>query len=333
VIRFSIALVFLILAASIGASPVPGDVIAPFILRTKQEAPWHWTPGRTTVLTFCAFWCDTWKDQLPRVAQSRRSVSGLPVDFVGVSVDGRWTDQQTQGVGLVLNDLGSAVTSSLQIDRVPYTLVINPKGVVSWAEFGVLRSQELTNAIKRASADVKPKVAYLTFDDFPSQKLSFELLDKLRALHAPATIFCVCSHLQEKPEIAHQIAREGFRPEIHSWDHDRANPQLDRCTQALVALGFPSPTLYRPPGSEKVFKIGGPAIPLSVVDPYDFLHPPSDEICRRILLGVHDGSVIQLHAGVAETLEALPEIVRNLRARGYILRTLDHYKFSIDLNL
>jgi peptidoglycan/xylan/chitin deacetylase (PgdA/CDA1 family) len=314
----------MLMAVCLGrAAPAPGDVISPFTLRTQDGTPWSWHAGRTTVLTFCALWCDTWKVELPRIQQVRNAVRGLPVDFSTVVVDGRWSDRtHTDQGGKLLLDPSGAWSQKLGIDRVPYTLVLSPEGRVTWAAFGTIRSQDLLDAVLNSKTSVAGGPIYLTFDDFPSPTGCYELLDLLRAHRVSATFFCIGDHLDEHPEIARRAVREGHRLEIHSWAHDGLNPQLARCAEAIEKLTAEKATLYRPPGSEKILGLNGASVHYSVDDPYDYARPSPDEIVRRVVLAIHAGSVIQLHCGVHETLLALPRIIENLRERGFTFELL-----------
>jgi peptidoglycan/xylan/chitin deacetylase (PgdA/CDA1 family) len=202
------------------------------------------------------------------------------------------------------------------IDRVPYTLVIAPDGTVRWSAYGTVRTQELVDRL-REPAPPSGGTVYLTFDDFPARRGSHELLDALRAAGVSATFFCIGTNAVKMPDLLRRAKREGHSLQVHSWDHDSKNPDLKRCADAIQNLCGTRPTFYRPPGSELVLRIGGAPLSAPVADPYDFSRPGTAELTRRVLLKVRPGSVIQLHAGVDETVAALPKIVQNLRSRGF----------------
>lgn len=298
------------------APPSVGDRLTAFTLNKRGGATYSWKPGKPAVIAFCAFWCDTWKVQLPRVEEARKKLGGFPLDYLTVSVDGRWSERGTEAaVGLNLSDLGGKWTQSIGVDRVPYTLLIDKEGAVRWTSYGVVRSDALAKAVrsldKRSTGTV-----YLTFDDFPAAKGTDALLDLLRARQVPATFFCVCSRLQPYSSVLERAVSEGHRLEVHAWVHDEPRTDLRKCAAALQ--GFNAARLYRPHGSEKVFQIAGMK-PLQnpVVDPYDFKRPGSKELIRRVMHGVKPDSILQFHAGVSDTVEALPEIIDKLRARGF----------------
>ncbi|HVT13541.1 MAG TPA: polysaccharide deacetylase family protein [Fimbriimonadaceae bacterium] len=305
--------------------PVVGDRIAPFTLVTREGRPFDWKPKRATVICFCAFWCDTWKDQLPRIREAQEALTGSPVDFLTISVDGRWSERGKQAaVGVDLSDQGNRWCSLIGVDRVPYTLLVDKEGVVRWASYGVLRSLDLVGAARQALAGKAAGGAvYLTFDDFPAPKGNDELLDVLRARQVPATFFCVCSRLDAYADAVRRAVAEGHRLEIHAWIHDEPYTDLAKCQEALRRFGGDG-TLFRPHGSEFILDSKTMArLSFPVVDPYDFQRPGKDELIRRISGTVRPGAVIQLHAGVQETVAALPDIIAKLRQRGFIFESLE----------
>jgi peptidoglycan/xylan/chitin deacetylase (PgdA/CDA1 family) len=304
------------------AAPEPGDSLAPFTVRTAQGAPYHWQPGKVAVVSFCAFWCNTWKQQLPRLAEARNTLKGLPVEFLQISVDGRWMEKAAKAPDRVLADPGAKWSSSIGIDRVPYTFVVDATGRIRWAGFGIVRSADVVRETRSALEPLKGGVVYLTFDDFPSRAGDQELLDVLRAQGVHATFFCICQKLADHAAVVRRAVREGQSLQMHSWAHDGDRPELDRCRAALKALTGVEPKLYRPPGSERVFGPNGKPLKHPAADPYDYASPAPAELVRRVALLVKPGAVIQLHAGMPNTLKALPDIVANLRKRGFVFEVL-----------
>lgn len=310
----------LILSAIAAAGPVPGDKVAPFELQRADGAPFTWSPGKVTLFTFCAFWCNTWKTQLVRVTEANRKLQGLPIDYLAASVDGRWTELAKTKLTL-LKDSGGVWSNSVGIDRVPFTFVVDVEGKVRWVRGGICRSEDLCTALRDALA-VEPSsgVVYLTFDDFPKGD-GDALLDLLAKEEVPATFFCIGSKLAASADLLKRAVREGHQLQIHSWSHDGDNPRLKNCVAALESVGA-HPTLYRPPGRETFSALGGPPVKVPVVDPYDYRRPGTKEILRRVLLAVRPGSAIQLHAGVEQTVQVLPELVRSVRAMGLQFQVL-----------
>jgi len=299
-----------------------GDRLTPFAMVDAVGAIHRWQPGRVTVFSVCAYWCDTWKTQVPRLALARNTLRGLPADIQTISTDGRWAEVARNNGGLPLwRDAGAEWSRRVGIDEVPTTLVVDQAGRVVFAFGGIVRSDDVIAAVRGCVAGTvrDSGSVFLTFDDFPPRDGGLALLDALRSVEAKATLFCIASHLEADAKLVKRAAQEGHSLQCHSWQHDAVNPELGRCRAAFEhVLGQPF-RLYRAPGSEKI--VGLPA-KLPAVDPYDYTRPGSRELLRRVLSAVRPGCEIQLHAGVSDTIEALPEIVRQLRSRGYRLETL-----------
>jgi peptidoglycan-N-acetylglucosamine deacetylase len=187
------------------------------------------------------------------------------------------------------------------------------------------------------------KVA-LTFDDGPDPDYTPAILDTLKSEGVPATFFVMGMKGQENPRILRREFNEGHEIGNHTFWHRSMDTVSLRelntdlaLTQRLFESVFGRRTvLFRPPYgvddiSSKpnpefdVLKVLGEWEYITVgmhIDPRDWEQPGVDEIVRSTIEQVErgDGHVILLHdAGGerAQTVEALPRIIRELRARGY----------------
>lgn len=64
------------------------------------------------------------------------------------------------------------------------------------------------------------KVAYLTFDDGPSQ-YSNDMMDVLKQQNIKATYFMLGDHMRQYPDAVKRMLNEGHYPGLHSMTHDR----------------------------------------------------------------------------------------------------------------
>ncbi len=190
--------------------------------------------------------------------------------------------------------------------------------------------------------DEERKIA-LTFDDGPDAVHTPEVLSILREYDVPATFFVLGNHVKKWPEITRRIVEEGHALGNHSLDHSRMAPmsaegmyrwQIEP-TQEIIsdAVGF-QPALFRPPYGDildwqvrYLAERGIQTVNWSV-DPADW-DPETggaEEIARRAVHYSYEGAIILLHASDAKesvyTIEALPEIIEELRERGYSFVTV-----------
>lgn len=324
----------------------PGDSVAPFTLPPYRGGkPVSWQPGAITVLSFCALWCDTWREQNRRLITVRQRLAGLPLQYLTISVDGRWAERFANGESTtatmdVLLDNGGQVSGSLGLRAVPWTLVVDYQGIIQFARQGIVRTEELESVLRRLATTAplaltdSPAPLYLTFDDFPTlpspgSALSpdEELLDTLRATGISATFFCIGEHLMHPAgaAIAQRAVREGHRLQMHSWDHSAQRPELTRCAEALRKITGVSPTFYRPPGSTELRLADGTTLASprrTTAAVYDHQRPGVAELTRRILFAARPGVILQLHAGVSDTRTVLPNVITTLRRRGVTFATL-----------
>ena len=320
--RALVTLAFLIAAAGARAAPAPGDSIAPFALARQSGGVEAWRPGRVTVMSFCALWCDTWKEQGRRIREAHAALTGLPVTFLTLSVDGRWPER---GIGRlpapILLDTGRRLTAALDITAVPFTLVIGRDGRVTFAAQGIVRGGDLLAGVRSTLTGAAPgtvRPLYLTFDDFPSGDTDDRLLDILRAAGVQATFFCIGRNVEAHPEGVRRAVAEGHILQVHSWAHDADHPDLARCARALLTVAGVMPTLYRPPGGTALIRLGGGSESLETVNPFDYTRPGGAELTRRIRSAARPGTVLLLHAGVSETQDVLPDVLRDMKQRGII---------------
>jgi peptidoglycan/xylan/chitin deacetylase (PgdA/CDA1 family) len=328
----------LILVSAIGAyaGPVQGDRIKPFSLTGTDGKVLSWSPGRITVMSFCAFWCDTWKEQNKKLNRCRNILNLSKDDIITVSIDGRWSDVSKGKIdGPVMLDIKGALAQKLGINRVPYTLIIDETGIVRYASQGIIKEFPVINAIKSCvqSEPTDRGFIYLTFDDFPNRPAGISttpqkepnerLLDVLKEYDVKATFFCICNSLDTVPDLTRRLVNEGHSVQIHSWDHNRENPKLEDCISKITSITGIKPLLYRPPGSERLISLDNTSLPnLPVVNPYDYTRPGKNELKRRILMAAKPNCIILLHAGVQETIDILPKIITSLKNQGYDFRSL-----------
>ncbi|MDX6670956.1 MAG: peptidoglycan-N-acetylglucosamine deacetylase [Solirubrobacteraceae bacterium] len=178
----------------------------------------------------------------------------------------------------------------------------------------------------------------LTFDDGPGPYTPAVVRALLR-MHAPATFFPVASMFRRWPGALDAVRRGGFAVGDHTVDHPPLPAlsfrhqvlQVRGQAAALRRRGFPAPRLLRPPYGaydRRTLTIARRQRMLVVmwsVDSRDYTRPGARAIARTVLSGARPGAIVLMHDGGgprAQTVAALPRIVRTLRRRGYRLVTV-----------
>jgi len=87
--------------------------------------------GHVLVLNFWAFWCDTWKEELPHLREIAERQADLGFQLVAISVDGTRLREYIKRTGgklpfPVLLDPGGRVSRLYRVTRVPTILLIDP---------------------------------------------------------------------------------------------------------------------------------------------------------------------------------------------------------------
>ncbi|HUA12872.1 MAG TPA: polysaccharide deacetylase family protein [Solirubrobacteraceae bacterium] len=172
----------------------------------------------------------------------------------------------------------------------------------------------------------------LTFDDGPGPYTP-QILDVLRRAHVHATFFEIGELMRYFGASTEREAREGDVIGDHTETHPfmaelSAREQYNELFEArarIEALGGGRPVLFRPPyGSYnhttlKELRRLHMLMVLWTVDTNDYQLPGVRTIVSRVLAGAKPGAIILLHDGGgdrAETVAALPAIIRGLRKRG-----------------
>ncbi|MEU0571002.1 polysaccharide deacetylase family protein [Nonomuraea sp. NPDC005983] len=181
----------------------------------------------------------------------------------------------------------------------------------------------------------RAKCVALTFDDGPGPNTG-RLLDALRAGSARATFFVVGSGAAAQPDLLRRMTAEGHLVGNHSWNHrdlskaatSKITDSLRRTQDTVRASAGQAPTLLRPPygaigsGLTDIAKQLGLALVTWDVDTGDQQARSAKEIADRAVEGAHPGAVILMHDVRRAAVDAVPEVIKRLRAKGYTFVTV-----------
>lgn len=183
----------------------------------------------------------------------------------------------------------------------------------------------------KPNCSATPCVA-LTFDDGPSAHTE-RLLNTLAALDVPATFFVQGVNVPRRPATVRRVAVEGHQLENHTWDHPQLNllslsgqrSQFTRTDQAVRAAKAPATDRLRPPygaWNANTRRLGVPLV-LWSVDSEDWKSQHAPTIRAQVRNTVHNGAIVLQHDTLGPSVDAVPGIVADLRARGYSFVTVD----------
>lgn len=191
----------------------------------------------------------------------------------------------------------------------------------------------------RKSLELADREVVLTFDDGPMPRRTPAVLDALGRECVKATFFVVGSMAAAYPDILQATAKAGHTIGTHTWSHrylNRTKAQRTREEQiagglhaASIALGgenraqlsplFRFPGLGRTRALDRFVEANG-LISMSVdVVSDDWRKISPDEVLQRTLarLDARGKGILLLHDIQPRTVTMLPELLKQLKARGY----------------
>lgn len=194
------------------------------------------------------------------------------------------------------------------------------------------------------------KIAYLTFDDGPSNN-THEILDILKQYNIKATFFVLGSQVQVFPETTNRIYNEGHYIANHGYSHkyssiyqspEQVLNEYNQCSEVVAkTINVPeyNSHLFRFPGGS----VGGKYADLkkqaiTLLDQNNILHidwnsltgdsekaNPTEEYLMDNLQKTTEGKnnlVVLMHDAQAKhiTVETLPKVIEYLQQQGYTFK-------------
>jgi peptidoglycan/xylan/chitin deacetylase (PgdA/CDA1 family) len=185
---------------------------------------------------------------------------------------------------------------------------------------------------------LRDKEVVLTFDDGPWPENTPMVLKALKDNCTKATFFEIGKHATWRPDLSRDVAAAGMTVGNHTWSHkdlarnpyakdiELAKEEIEMGVSAVhMAVGGPTapffrfPSLQQPPELMAYLGTRNIAIFSTDLDTFDFkLRKPEDVIKSAMTKLAKNGKgIVLMHDFQHATAEALPELLRQLKAGGY----------------
>ena len=178
----------------------------------------------------------------------------------------------------------------------------------------------------------------LTFHGAGDRSLTEQILRDCADHEARITVFAVGQWLAGAPSLGPQILAAGHELGNHTWSHQQmpslsaqaAQDEIQRGADALRSATGSTGWWFRPSGTPSstatiraaASRSGYQRCVSYDVDPQDYRDPGAALVVSRTLEQVKAGSIVSLHLGHVGTVQALPQILAGLAAKGLLPVTL-----------
>ena len=182
---------------------------------------------------------------------------------------------------------------------------------------------------------LQDKEVVLTFDDGPWPNNTPAVLKALADECVKAIFFPIGKHATYYPDILKKVAEAGHTIGSHTWSHanlnrvknpEEAKDEIEKGFAAVKwALGaapspfFRFPALQHPPALVTYLGERNIAIFSTDFDSFDFTMRKADKVVESVMskLHKHGKGIILMHDFQPHTAEALPMILKQIKAEGY----------------
>lgn len=196
-----------------------------------------------------------------------------------------------------------------------------------------LNDQKDTEPIFHGNID-QNKVAFVC-NVFWGEEFLPDMLKTLEDNNVHITFFIGGTWAKDNPELLKNIVEKGHEVANHSYNHphpntlskDKNKEQILKAETIIQQITGVKTSLYAPPYGEYNDVVLNAAQELDYktimwsIDTIDWKRPPSEIVKSRVLKKIHNGAIVLMHP-TEPTKKALPELLRELREKGYIITTV-----------
>lgn len=178
----------------------------------------------------------------------------------------------------------------------------------------------------------KTRPIALTFDDGPHQN-TLAVLSILKKENVKATFFVIGKEIKGKETILKKIAEDGHWIGNHSYAHQsqlffksakNIQTDLEKCSEIIAEITGEKPIFFRPP-----FGVTTPNLAKAVKNlslpvigwnqrSFDTVAKDKTKLLNKILKGTRSNNILLLHDRCKITVEILPELICELKERGFV---------------
>lgn len=182
-----------------------------------------------------------------------------------------------------------------------------------------------------------PHVA-LTFHGAGEKVMAAKLLGILKSTQTPVTVFAVGAWLKADNSIAKRILDDGHDLGNHTMNHlqsktlsaAKLDSEISGCANELISLIGNHGKFFRPSGTQystalirkTAIKYGYKKCISYDVDSHDYQDVGKAAVIKNVMSNIKNGSIVSLHFGHQDTIDALPTLLTQLHAKGLTPVTL-----------
>jgi peptidoglycan/xylan/chitin deacetylase (PgdA/CDA1 family) len=185
---------------------------------------------------------------------------------------------------------------------------------------------------------LREKEVVLTFDDGPWPENTPAVIKALTDMCVKGTFFEIGEHASWRPDIAKMVAAAGMTVGSHTWSHkdlarkpyatdiEKAKDEIEMGVSAVhMAVGGPIAPFFRFPDLQQPADLmaylgtRNIAIFSTDLDTFDFKMRKPEDVVKSAMtkLAKNGKGILLMHDFQHATAEALPELLRQLKAGGY----------------
>ncbi len=238
----------------------------------------------------------------------------------------------------VVNSQDKTPTKEKIVTPTPSIILTTPKPLIK--KSGIEKIKRKDNGQLRLEmvwrGPIDKKEVALTIDDGPSPKTTEKILKILKDNGIRATFFVIGKNAERFPELLKEIAAQGNEIGNHSYSHpnslllspSKLRNELAKTDKIIRKITGKKPIFFRPPSGNFGYNLSFIAASLKYtmvlwwIDTYDWKEPGKEKVMKIIKNHLTNGAIILMHENHKTTIEALPEVIKYIKSKGYKFVTL-----------